>query len=48
MIDLREAEVFVRQVTQLVDGGIDGDAAVRDSGEQFAEAALFRVGLLVR
>ena len=41
VVDLREAEILVRQMAQLVDGGIDAGAAACDGGEQAAQSTLF-------
>ena len=41
MVDAREADVLVRQVAELVDGGVYFEAAGRDGIEKGAEALLF-------
>ena len=41
MVDAGEADVFVRQVPQLVDGGVYFETAGRDGVEESAEALLF-------
>jgi hypothetical protein len=40
VVDLRVAQVLVREMAQLFDGGVNVDATVVDGGEKLAEALL--------
>ena len=43
MIDVREADVLVREVAQVIDRRFNVDPALTDGGEKFAQALFFDV-----